>query len=283
MSKCISVLGFLYYQSRRLPIQKQMIVKTTWRETRNFYSNDNDDDDDDDDSEDGGRDDNNSNSSPLSSISGISEVEPPVGDMIASLNNDIKQNENPPYHQKKKTSTTPVITSSLPKSSSSRSSDCPPTLWAKSTAKQGIINELSDPTSDIHLFIGQFTVTNFANANFKILLKDYAGNKYKLGKFREKMKQLLVYPCNKTGPYVEVGGKKNVVEKWYTSINTVSKANSLLFSLLMNDVSSTALSHMTVEDIWHSDQHFQQYELVKFNEYYKIYGEADQQTKASTP
>jgi hypothetical protein len=75
-----------YYQSRRLPIQKQKFVRTTWRETRNFYS----DDDDDDDSEDGDRDDDNSNSSSLSSISGISEVEPPVGDMIASTNNDIK-------------------------------------------------------------------------------------------------------------------------------------------------------------------------------------------------
>jgi hypothetical protein len=85
------------------------------------------------------------------------------------------------------------------------------------------------------------------------------------------MKQLLVHLRNKTGPFVEVGEDcgKNVVEKWYTSINTVSKEYSLLFPLLMNDVSSTALSCMTVEDIWHSDQHFQQYELVKFKEYYK--------------
>jgi hypothetical protein len=82
------------------------------------------------------------------------------------------------------------------------------------------------------------------------------------------MKRLLLHLHNKTGPFSK-DHRKNEVEKWYTSVNTVSKAYSLLFSLLMNNVSSTALSRMSVDKIWHSDQHFQQYELEKFKEYYK--------------
>lgn len=127
-------------------------------------------------------------------------------------------------------------------------------------------------TSDIHFFIGKYKPpANFANVNFSVILKRYADNKYKPGNFRDNMKRLLTHLHNKTGSFKEVckGRRKNKVEKWYMSINNVSKAHSLIYSLLMNDAAFTVLSRMSLKEIWQSDPHFQQYELEKFKEYYR--------------
>ncbi|KAL7432776.1 hypothetical protein ACHAXH_003899 [Discostella pseudostelligera] len=248
-----------YYQ-RRLPIQKQSFKYTTW----NTWRGDNGDYSDDDDE---------CSSSSLSSIDSISDYE-----QLDDIASNVKlQHVNSFRRSPQKVSDNIAITTSPSISPSNQldgdkfNDDQPPTPWGKSTAKTRIIDELSDPTSDIHLYVGQYTAGNFRNVNFNTLLQKYAGNKYKPCRFRENMKLLLTHLDNKTGPFEQNAGghQKSKVEKWYTSVNNVSKAYSLLFSLLMNDVSSTALARMSVAEIWQSDELFQQYELEKFKEYYK--------------
>ncbi|KAL7428545.1 hypothetical protein ACHAXH_001399 [Discostella pseudostelligera] len=251
---------------RRLLLQKQRsnshsVAWNSWRDTGDNNSDSDSDDDDDEDEA-------------FSSSSSSS------GD-IESLNNDEDNNQQSDIHSPRRHNTnanmkmivvtSPASSPSKPCTREGKNDDKPPTPWGKSTAKMRIIDELSDPTSDIHLHIGQYTATNFENVNFKALLQIYADNKYKPGNFRENTKHLLMHLHNKTGPFKEIadGHQKNKVEKWYTSVNNVSKAYSLLFSLLMNDAASTSLSRLTVEEIWKSDPHFQQYELEKFKEYYK--------------
>ena len=255
--------GFSFYQ-RRLPKQKQSFNHTTW----NTWRGDNGDYSDDDDER------SSSSSSTSASIESISDYE--LVDDIAS-NAKLQHNTFRQPPQKVSVSDNIAITTSPPISLSNQldgdkfNDDPPPTPWGKSTAKMRIIEELSDPTSDIHLYVGQYTVGNFGNVNFNTILQKYAGNKYKPCRFRENMKLILAHLHNKTGPFEQSAGghQKSKVEKWYTSVNNVSKAYSLLFSLLMNDVSSTALARMSVAEIWQSDELFQQYELEKFKEYYK--------------
>ena len=242
---------------RRLLIQK----RRTW----NTWRGDNGEDSDDDGKY-------SSSSSSLSSINSLSDYE--LLDNIAS-NIKLPHLNTFCQHSQKVTDaiaiTTTLSSISNQLDSNGYNDDQPPTPWGKSTAKIRIIDELSDPRSDIHLYIGQYSDTSFANVNFNVLLQKYAGNKYNPGRFRDNMKRLLTHLHNKTGPFEEkvAGHKKNGVEKWYTSVKNVSKAYSLLFSLLMNDASSTALARMSIEEVWQSDQLFQQYELEKFKEYYK--------------
>lgn len=242
---------------RRLLQQKQRApnfrgTNSTWNSWRDTGEFDSDDEDD------------AFSSSSLSSIStidsGVSEFEL-VDDNSGTINDG--------DHQPNSTTTTIMI--AIPSPSSSPNDEHPPTPWAKSTAKKRIIDELSDPTSNIHLFIGQYKPPNFANVNFSVILNKYAGDKYKSGNFKDNMKRLLTHLYNNTGPFEEVceGRRKDKVEKWYTSANNVSKAYSLLFSLLMNDAGFKVLSRMNVKEIWQSDPQFQQYELEKFKEYYK--------------
>ena len=157
--------------------------------------------------------------------------------------------------------------------------DRPPTPWGSSTAKKHIIAELKNEDSDIHLLIGQYTTTKFDKVKFLALLRNFAGNKYKLHLFRNNMKGLLVHFMNKTGPFkadIE-GGKKLVVEPWYTSAKNVSKAYALLFSLHMNPTTYRSIEKMSAEEIWKSSPLFQQYELIKFKEHLKKM--ADRTTK----
>ena len=152
----------------------------------------------------------------------------------------------------------------------------PPTPWGSSTTKQRIIAELKNADSDIHLHIGQYTITNFDNVKFPALLQKFAGNKYKPNLFRENMKRLLVHFLNKTGPFeggTERGNKKSAVEPWYTSAKNVSKAYALLFSLHMNATTLRSIEKMSAEEIWKSSPLFQQYELIKFKEHLKTMSE----------
>ena len=61
----------------------------------------------------------------------------------------------------------------------------PPTPWGSSKAKEKIIEELKDETSDIYLSIGDYTPDNFNAVNFKQIQLKYADNKYKPSNFRE--------------------------------------------------------------------------------------------------
>lgn len=221
---------------RILPVQKQSLNSTswnTWRGDNGDYSNDDDECSSFSSS---------SSSFSLSSIDGDSEYE--LLDNSAS---------NTFRRQPQKVSDNIAITTSPSISLSNQldgdkfNDDQPPTPWGKSTAKMRIIDELSDPTSDIHLYVGQYTAGNFGKVNFNALLQKYAGNKYKPCRFKENMKLLLTHLHNRTGPLEQNarGIQKSKVEKWYTSVNNVSKAYSLLFSLLMNDVSSTAIARMS--------------------------------------
>ena len=144
--------------------------------------------------------------------------------------------------------------------------DSPPTPWRYSNAKQRIIDELKDETSDIYLSIGHFTPSNFANVNFQQIRLKYAGNKYKPNLFRDNMKRLLNHLQKKTGPFEP---EKNVIEPWYTSKNNVSEAYALLFLLYMDSEKSGNIGSMTGEQAWRSHPKFQQYDLEKFKQYNK--------------
>ena len=148
----------------------------------------------------------------------------------------------------------------------SMDSNRPPTPWGKSSAKSRIITELNDPTSDIHIYLGHYTEKDFTNVNFRKILEEYAGNNYKLNLFRDNMKRILVHLQKRTGPFDQ---KKATVEKWYTSVNNVSKAYSLLFALHMDEAAYRSLVRMSAKEIWQSDPIFQQYEFEKFKDYLK--------------
>ena len=76
------------------------------------------------------------------------------------------------------------------------------------------------------------------------------------------MKLLLKYHLNKSGPFT---AKK--VEPWYTSVNNVIRAYSLLFVLYMNPTKYATISCMNPKEIWESHPQFQLYELKKFKTY----------------
>lgn len=138
----------------------------------------------------------------------------------------------------------------------------PPSPWGSSKAKQRIIDELKDEESDIHLLIGSYTTDNFDNVNFKRMQEKYTGNKYKPSNFKENIKRQLRHLLNGTGDFK---AEEAIIEPWYTSVNKVSKAYLLLFSLHMG----SKIDNMTEEEIWESDPLFQQYELEPFKTYNK--------------
>ena len=121
---------------------------------------------------------------------------------------------------------------------------------------------MTDETSDIHLLIGHFTPKDFKNVNFKQILQKYAGNQYKMSNFRNNMKLLLKHHLSKTGPFKVEG-----VEPWYTSVNNVSRAYSLLFMLYIDPTKCDIISGMTAEQIYESHPQFQLYEPDKFKIY----------------
>ena len=130
--------------------------------------------------------------------------------------------------------------------------------------KKKIIIELSDPSSDIHLLLGRYTDKDFKSVSFKHILIVYAGNRFKMSNFRENMKRLLVHKLNQTGDF-----KEKTTEPWYTSVNKVSKAYSLLFMMYMESTMSQAVRSLSDEELWKSHPQFQLHELKKFETYNK--------------
>ena len=134
-----------YYQ-RRLPVaQKQNFKYTAWNTWRGGDS-DNDSDDDDECSS-------SSSSSSLSSIDSISDYE-----LLDDMSSNVKLQQANTFRRPQKVSDNIVVITTSPSISLSNqldgdkfNDDQPPTPWGKSTAKMRIIDELSDPTSDIPL------------------------------------------------------------------------------------------------------------------------------------
>jgi hypothetical protein len=137
------------------------------------------------------------------------------------------------------------------------------TPWKSSKAKQQIIDELKDETSDIHLLIGKYTPTEFKEVNFNQIHQKYAKN-FKRSNFRENVKRLLRHLLARTGPFKP---EEDITEPWWTSVNNVSPAYALLFLLYMDSSKSRILNEMTAEEIWLSHAEFQKYDLSKFNTY----------------
>ena len=88
--------------------------------------------------------------------------------------------------------------------------DLTPAPWASSDVKQSIIGELKDETSDIHLFIGNYTAQNFDSVNFTRIREKHASNHYRASNFRENMKRLLRHLLKGTGPFKD---EREIVEK----------------------------------------------------------------------
>lgn len=145
--------------------------------------------------------------------------------------------------------------------SAAASIDSPLSPWRNSKSKGRIINELKDDTSNIHLLIGPHT-SDFGNVNFQQIKSQYADNRYQLSNFKSNVKRIINHHMNKTGPFKPEG-----VEKWYTSVNNVSRGYLLLFSLYMDTHKYQIIKNMPEEDIWKSHSEFQLYEFEKFKTY----------------
>ena len=144
--------------------------------------------------------------------------------------------------------------------------DRPPTPWRSSKAKQHIINELKDEESDIYLYIGRYSTTNWDSINFKKIHELYASKKYKASNFKTNVKRILTHLHLKTGPFKN---EEDVVEPWYTSVNNVSTAYKLLFLLYMSPKKHRKINNMSGEQIWSSHPLFQQYDIEKFKNWNK--------------
>ena len=142
----------------------------------------------------------------------------------------------------------------------------PPAPWATSRAKQRIIDELKDENSDIHLYTGKYSLTDWKCVNFKMILEKYASSQYKMSNFRENVKRILKHYYNKTGEFKK---EEDVVEPWYTSVNNASPAYKLLWFLYMDPKQNKKINVMTAEQIWHSHPKFQQYDYEKFKKWDK--------------
>ncbi|KAL7525946.1 hypothetical protein ACHAXR_002456 [Thalassiosira sp. AJA248-18] len=138
----------------------------------------------------------------------------------------------------------------------------PPSPWANSSAKNKIIDELQDSTSDIHLHIGEYALEDFSQVNFKQIHADYA-KQYKISGFRENLKRVLRHMINSTGPFKK---EEDRVEPW-TSRSKRSKGWQLLFSLRMDQSTNNKLNAMAIEEIWASDNIFKCYPLDDFKNY----------------
>ena len=178
------------------------------------------------------------------------------------LNHDGNDNNNHSNAASEKTK--PIDAVGIAITDKSTNSNAPPTPWAKSKAKQGIIDALKDEASDIHLSIGPYSEKDYSKVNFKQISQAYTNNRYKMTNFRTNLKLLLKHHLNKSGPFAA-----EKVEPWHTSATNVSRAYSLLFMLYMNPAKYAKISRMTPEEIWESHPQFQLYELNKFKTYNK--------------
>ena len=103
----------------------------------------------------------------------------------------------------------------------------PPTPWAKSKAKQDIIDTLKDEASDIHLSIGAYSEKDYSKVNFKQISQANTNNKYKMTNFRTNLKLLLKHHLNKSGSFAA-----EKVKPWHTSATNANRAYSLLFMFI---------------------------------------------------
>ena len=152
--------------------------------------------------------------------------------------------------------------------------DGPLTPWAKCKAKQNIISALkknsTDPQStDIFLFVGDYSDTNFDNVNFKKIHELFA-SKYKLSNFRGNLKRILNHYKGMTGPFAndeEEEEEEDKIDKWYTSTNNHSAAYALLHLLYMDSSKVNIINNMSAEQIWQSHPLFRSYPIDDFKKY----------------
>lgn len=143
--------------------------------------------------------------------------------------------------------------------------DRPPTPWGdKCTDKKNIIAAMRDPFNDIHLYIGDYTESDFKNINFKQLHSLYA-SRYHYTRFRPNFIAILKHKLNRTGPFKE---EQSTIEPWKTK-SSKSKGCHLLQGLLMDPETSKEVSVLSVEDLWNSNEHFKCYPKEDFEKYLK--------------
>jgi hypothetical protein len=151
---------------------------------------------------------------------------------------------------------------SLAAAATTINNDCPVSPWKNSSTKKKIIEELKDSTSDIQLYIGDYTEKAFKDVNFNQIHAGYA-QRYNKSNFRENFKRLLIHKLKGTGPFVEEEVK---LEPW-TTRKKRSKGWNLLYGLRMSKDTNDELNKMKVEEIWESNAHFKCYPLQDFKTY----------------
>jgi hypothetical protein len=157
--------------------------------------------------------------------------------------------------------------------------DRPPTPWGdKCTDKKNIVAAMKDPTNDIHLYIGDYTESNFKNVNFKQLHKLYA-SRYPLSRFRVNCVAILKHKLKGTGPFKEQHSEAEI-EPWKTR-SSRSKGWNLLYGILMDPVTSRELTTLTLDELWNSNQHFKCYAKADFRKYLKDMKTLTEHTKAA--
>ena len=127
------------------------------------------------------------------------------------------------------------------------------------------IDEMKDKNSDIHLYVSQYTITNWKGVNFNMIREKHASPKYKLSNFRENVKRILKNLYNKTG-YFKI--EEDAIDPWYTSANNVSAAYKLLWFMYMDPRGQNRkIDSMPVEQIWRSHPKFQQCKFESFKKW----------------
>ncbi len=143
----------------------------------------------------------------------------------------------------------------------------PPTPWGdKCTDKKNIITAMKDPTNDIHLYIGDYTESDFKNVNFKQLHSRYA-SRYQYSRFRPNFITILKHKLKETGPFTEEHCESEI-EPWKTR-SSCSKGCHFLRGLLMDSKTYKEVLALSVEELWNSNQHFRCYPKEDFEKYLK--------------
>ena len=123
--------------------------------------------------------------------------------------------------------------------------------WVNCDAKECIIKDLKNDTSDFHILSMEKIRQRYAptynkkicTANIKRLYKSYQ---------------------EKTGPFKKIN---NTVEPWKSRKTAKSKAWTLLYKLRMEDPHTSDIGAKTVDQIHESHALFRQYPLNEFKEY----------------
>jgi hypothetical protein len=134
--------------------------------------------------------------------------------------------------------------------------------------KKRIIDALKDEHSDIHLLIGDETITGCA-INYAKIQEVYAP-KHDKNRFRQNFQRLMKSKKEMTGPFKVMTSKKkssNEIEPWYTSSKSRCLGYTLLYDMYVKQ--PNMINPMTAEEIWKSQPEFQKYPLVNFKKYNK--------------